>query len=152
VAVLLRQPLTEVLGTAAETPVPAPAAPTAPVSPLALVPVAPPTAARHEPRDPFAPLVTADQPAQGTPPTGAAATVLDTPGTTDDATSGGAETPTATAQPVASATITVQRGDTLGSLAREYGIQPWRVLYEANKGVVGSNPNVVHPGTVLIIP
>lgn len=35
-----------------------------------------------------------------------------------------------------------------GNAAREY----WMVIYEANKAVIGDNPNIVRPGMVLNIP
>lgn len=168
--VLLRQPLTEVLGTAAvEVPPAAPVQPVEPVSPLALVPVAPPAAARHEPRDPFAPLVSTAQPADGAPPADPTAVAGSTPATQTPATQAPAtpapapETPAATPPPAApaptattpdtgsGATITIKPGDTLGSLGRARGIH-WSVLYQANRDVVGANPNVVRPGTVLTIP
>ena len=49
--------------------------------------------------------------------------------------------------------ITVQAGDTLGSLARDiYGdMLLFRRIYSANRGVI-SNPNVITPGTRLVIP
>jgi nucleoid-associated protein YgaU len=157
-AVLLRQPLTEALGTAAEAPPVAPVHPVEPVSPLALVPVAPSSVAQHEPRDPFTPLVTAAQPADGAPadPTaGTGTTRTETPGASPEA----AATPEATPPaPDATApttgpgsTITIKRGDTLGSLAKAHGVT-WTVLYEANRDVVGRNPHVVRPGTVLTLP
>jgi LysM repeat protein len=43
---------------------------------------------------------------------------------------------------------TVQRGDTLYSIALRYGLT-WRTLAEANHL---SNPNVIHTGNVLVIP
>ena len=35
-----------------------------------------------------------------------------------------------------------------GYASREY----WMVIYEANKAVIGDNPNIVRPGMVLNIP
>jgi LysM repeat protein len=43
---------------------------------------------------------------------------------------------------------TVQRGDTLARIARNFGIS-WRVLAEVNKI---SNPNLIYVGQVLTIP
>jgi hypothetical protein len=155
-AVLLRQPLTHVLGTAAEAPPVAPVQPVEPVSPLALVPVAPPAAARHEPRDPFAPLISPPQPADGAPPvdpaaTTSAITVTQVPTPTVD-TPAAAPAPTTTAPTTDSgSTITIKPGDTLGSLARANKIS-WTVLYQANRDVVGANPDMVRPGTVLTLP
>lgn len=45
-------------------------------------------------------------------------------------------------------TYTVQRGDTLYSIALRYGLT-WRTLAEANHL---ANPNVIHAGNVLVIP
>ncbi len=49
---------------------------------------------------------------------------------------------------------TVQSGDTLSSIAwRMYGNSSfWSVIYEANRGVIGANPNLIRPGQVLAIP
>jgi LysM repeat protein len=49
---------------------------------------------------------------------------------------------------------TVQRGDSLSRIAqREYGdMYKWPVLYEANREVVGGNPDLIHPGQQLWIP
>lgn len=50
-------------------------------------------------------------------------------------------------------TYTVQRGDTLSSIAQKaYGrASDWRKIYEANRDLI-PNKNVVSPGTVLILP
>jgi hypothetical protein len=50
-------------------------------------------------------------------------------------------------------TYTVKRGDCLSSIARKLtGSADWHALYEQNKGVIGSNPNLIKDGTVLVIP
>lgn len=50
-------------------------------------------------------------------------------------------------------TYTVKRGDCLSSIARKLtGSSDWHALYEQNKGVIGSNPNLIKDGTVLTIP
>jgi len=50
-------------------------------------------------------------------------------------------------------TYTVKRGDSLSSIARKLtGSSDWHALYEQNKGVIGSNPNLIKDGTVLTIP
>ena len=64
--------------------------------------------------------------------------------------------PVATASPVATAPASVRQhtvagGDTLSSIARRFGTT-WPVLYRANRAVIGSNPNLIFPGQVLVIP
>lgn len=50
-------------------------------------------------------------------------------------------------------TYTVKRGDCLSSIARQLtGSSDWHALYEQNKGIIGSNPNLIKDGTVLVIP
>lgn len=50
-------------------------------------------------------------------------------------------------------TYTVKRGDCLSSIARKLtGNSNWHTLYEQNKAVIGSNPNLIKDGTVLVIP
>lgn len=48
-------------------------------------------------------------------------------------------------------TYTVVKGDSLSKIGNALGV-PWRSIYEANRGVVGSNPNLIYPGQVLTIP
>ena len=58
-------------------------------------------------------------------------------------------------QPEATSTqsYTVVSGDTLSGIARKLtGSTNWRTIYEQNKGVIGSNPNMIKPGQVLTIP
>lgn len=51
---------------------------------------------------------------------------------------------------------TVESGDTLSSIAMKYyksaAKEDWMAIYEANKTVIGDNPNVIKPGMVLKIP
>jgi nucleoid-associated protein YgaU len=51
---------------------------------------------------------------------------------------------------------TVKKGETLSHIALEhYGSaakEKWMKVYEANKGVIGDNPNLIRPGQVLKIP
>ncbi|HEX9898926.1 MAG TPA: LysM peptidoglycan-binding domain-containing protein, partial [Candidatus Methylomirabilis sp.] len=51
---------------------------------------------------------------------------------------------------------TVVSGDTLTLIAlKHYGPgahDKWRVIYDANKGVIGDNPYLLKPGMVLRIP
>ncbi len=49
-------------------------------------------------------------------------------------------------------TYTVRPGDTLSGIAARFGIADWRTLYQANKGVIGPDPNLILPGQVLTIP
>lgn len=57
------------------------------------------------------------------------------------------ETTTTTA-PV---TQTVKSGDNLSKIAAQHGIS-WQQLYEANKDLIGDNPNLIFPGQELVIP
>lgn len=48
---------------------------------------------------------------------------------------------------------TVKAGDHLTALAAKYHVDGgWKTIYEANKDVIGSNPNVIEIGMVLVIP
>ena len=49
------------------------------------------------------------------------------------------------------ATYTVKRGDTLSSIAKRYNIS-WQDLYQANKNVIGNNPNLIFSGQKYTIP
>jgi LysM repeat protein len=57
---------------------------------------------------------------------------------------------TATAAPPR--TYTVRSGDTLSGIASKLGITDWRRLYDANRGVIGADPNRIFPGQVLVLP
>ncbi|MER5311717.1 transglycosylase family protein [Streptomyces sp. NPDC002773] len=47
---------------------------------------------------------------------------------------------------------TVQPGDTLSSIARRFGIKGgWQALYEANRSLIGADPNRIAVGTMLRI-
>lgn len=48
----------------------------------------------------------------------------------------------------------VQRGDTLIAIANYYYHDPnkWRVIYTANKTVIGKNPAIIRPGMKLTLP
>ncbi len=47
---------------------------------------------------------------------------------------------------------TVRPGDTLSGIAARLGILEWRRLYEANRAVIGPDPNLIRPGQVLVVP
>jgi LysM repeat protein len=47
----------------------------------------------------------------------------------------------------------VQPGDTLSGIAARFAVRGgWPTLYAANRPLIGPDPNVIHPGTVLVIP
>ncbi|WP_275410189.1 transglycosylase family protein [Streptomyces sp. SID14478] len=47
----------------------------------------------------------------------------------------------------------VQRGETLASIARRFKVKGgWQALYRANRKMVGSHPDRLNAGTVLILP
>jgi hypothetical protein len=48
-------------------------------------------------------------------------------------------------------TYTVQPGDTLWDIGQRLGVD-WRRLYEANRQVIGPDPNRIRPGQVLVLP
>lgn len=48
-------------------------------------------------------------------------------------------------------TYTVQSGDTLSGIGAKFGIE-WKKIYEANKSIIGSNPNVIRAGQTFTIP
>ena len=47
-------------------------------------------------------------------------------------------------------TYVVKKGDTLSAIAKKYGTT-WQKIYEKNKSVIGSNPNLIKPGQKLVI-
>lgn len=51
-------------------------------------------------------------------------------------------------------TYTVQKGDTLSKIAKHHlgDANAWRKIYEANKAVIGDNPDKIFPGQKLKIP
>ncbi len=65
-----------------------------------------------------------------------------------------APAPTPAPQPANRGTYTVVRGDTLSKISKQYygDANKWRKIYDANKGVIGSNPNLIYPGQVYTIP
>ena len=56
--------------------------------------------------------------------------------------------------PTASQTYTVVKGDCLWKIAKKfYGNgSKYTIIYDANRGVIGGNPNLIYPGQVLTIP
>ncbi len=63
-----------------------------------------------------------------------------------------AATGTASAQE-ACTTYEIQRGDSLRELAIEvYATEDYRLIYDANRDVIGSNPNVIRVGDTLVMP
>jgi LysM repeat protein len=47
----------------------------------------------------------------------------------------------------------VQPGDTLSGIAARFAVRGgWPALYAANRPRIGPDPNVIHPGTVLVLP
>lgn len=48
----------------------------------------------------------------------------------------------------------VQKGESLSLIAKQYygDIHKWKQLYEANKTVIGDNPDLIKPGQELVIP
>ena len=51
-------------------------------------------------------------------------------------------------------TYTVAKGDTLSHIAKEYygKAGKWHAIYDANRDVIGDNPDKIFPGQVLKIP
>ena len=51
-------------------------------------------------------------------------------------------------------TYVVVKGDSLSKIAKAFygSAGKWRLIYEANKAVVGNNPDLIKPGQVLTIP
>lgn len=49
-------------------------------------------------------------------------------------------------------TYTVREGDTLSAIAAHLGLPDWRRLYDANRALIGPDPNLIHPDQVLVVP
>lgn len=67
----------------------------------------------------------------------------------------GAPSDIASASGAADASIyTVQPGDNLWDIAKTHmgGGQNWSQIYNANSGIIGSNPGIIHPGQQLSLP
>jgi LysM repeat protein len=62
-----------------------------------------------------------------------------------------AAAPKTVARPVSR--YAVQPGDTLSGIAARFAVRGgWPALYAANRPVIGPDPNVIHPGIVLVLP
>src|SRR5215475_4557251 len=46
----------------------------------------------------------------------------------------------------------VRSGDTLSGIAARFGVRGWPALYAANRRAIGPDPNIIHSGTVLVLP
>jgi nucleoid-associated protein YgaU len=62
-----------------------------------------------------------------------------------------ADTPPTSVSP---SSYTIHPGDSLSAIAKQvYGdANAWRAIYDANRGAIGDNPDVIHPGTDLVVP
>jgi LysM repeat protein len=61
--------------------------------------------------------------------------------------------PAAAAARAARARYVIQPGDTLSRIAARLGVPGgWPALYAANQPVIGPDPGLIHPGTVLVLP
>jgi len=61
--------------------------------------------------------------------------------------------PTAAKPATAPARYVVRPGDTLSGIAAVLNVRGgWQALYETNRTVIGADPDVIHPGTVLVLP
>lgn len=77
-------------------------------------------------------------------------------GTTPDFLKTGQPADSTAAQPAKPAgdTYTVKSGDSLSKIAKaHYGdAMKWKQVYEANKALIGNNPDMIHPGQELTLP
>lgn len=59
-------------------------------------------------------------------------------------------------KPAPAKTYTVRKGDCLWNIAKKKSIygnaSKWRKIYNANKKLIGKNPNLIYPGQKLVIP
>ncbi|MGH3215310.1 MAG: LysM peptidoglycan-binding domain-containing protein [Trebonia sp.] len=61
--------------------------------------------------------------------------------------------PTAAKPATAAARYVVRPGDTLSGIAAALDVRGgWQALYETDRPVIGADPDVIHPGTVLVLP
>ncbi len=54
------------------------------------------------------------------------------------------------AQNIPTVTYTVQPGDSLSKIARQY-CTTWQEIYDMNRGIIGDDPSKLEPGTVIYI-
>lgn len=54
----------------------------------------------------------------------------------------------------AARSYTVVKGDSLSRIAKQFygNAGKWRKIYDANKAVIGTNPDLIKPGQVFTIP
>jgi LysM repeat protein len=61
--------------------------------------------------------------------------------------------PTAAKPATTAARYVVRPGDTLSGIAAALDVRGgWQALYETNQAVIGADPDVIRPGTVLVLP
>lgn len=60
------------------------------------------------------------------------------------------KTPSKPSQYVGEGTVVVKSGDTLSGIAAKYG-KDWHKVYEYNRDVIGSNPDLIFPGQRLSV-
>jgi LysM repeat protein len=64
-----------------------------------------------------------------------------------------AASPTAAKPATAAVRYVVRPGDTLSGIAAALDVRGgWQALYETNRTVIGTDPDVIQPGTVLVLP
>jgi len=79
---------------------------------------------------------------------------------TDPASSESASSESASTQPESPRVLEVEPGDSLWSLTEEFLDSPgdskvataWPELYEANRDLIGADPDLIHPGQELVVP
>ena len=75
--------------------------------------------------------------------------------TTDKTTVDNAKRPAST-KPAAKKTYMVKKGDSLWKIAARSDIygngSKWNTIYNANKALIGNDPDLIHPGQKLVIP
>ena len=79
--------------------------------------------------------------------------VKDLPSQPDQGSGDGGTTGRDQPETTSTQSYTVKSGDTLSGIARKLtGSTNWQTIYAQNKDTIGSNPNNIKPGQVLIIP